>query len=140
MKGSIVCLVTGTRDTLTARDKAVLYNNVLTYYNEAWSSKRKFTLIVGDCPTGIDAEARKLAEEYPDIDLVVGEAERYPTGELLPEAGLDRNRWMVDKGLELKAYVRVCLAFPSPSSRGTHHCAGLAKRFGYQVTYHRVGC
>ena len=40
------------------------------------------------------------------------------------EAPLKRNELMVSLGADL------CLAFPTPSSRGTWHCLGLAKQAG----------
>jgi hypothetical protein len=81
------------------------------------------TVVHGDCPTGIDAEAERICEERGIP------SERYPAdwdthGK---SAGPRRNKQMVDLGADL------CLAFPKGVSRGTRGCLALAKAAGIKT-------
>ena len=68
-----------------------------------WSRSWGLVIIQGDCPTGIDALARRFADEY-EVPL-----ESYPAdwAKYGRAAGPKRNQRMADAGADL------CMAFPS---------------------------
>jgi hypothetical protein len=90
-------------------------------------------VIHGDCPTGADAYAREWAERNILTGMRKGEArvghEPYPApwNELGKSAGPIRNKYMVQLGAD------ICLAFPTPSSRGTISCMDLAAAAGIPI-------
>jgi hypothetical protein len=90
-------------------------------------------VVHGDCPTGADFEARRWAMRNILTGMRRGEAivghEAYPAywDELGKSAGPIRNKYMVDLGAD------ICLAFPTPASRGTISCMDLATAAGIPV-------
>jgi hypothetical protein len=90
-------------------------------------------VVHGDCPTGADAYAREWAQRNILTGMRKGEArvghEAYPAywDELGKSAGPIRNRYMVQLGAD------ICLAFPTPSSRGTISCMDLAAAAGIPI-------
>lgn len=112
-------LVTGSRDWPESgpmRDKVF---EVLgdTYVEMMWDHiSEDITLVVGDCPTGIDKIAREIWEEqgFP-VEVFVADWKKFGS-----YGGPERNKRMVMSGADL------CLAFPLGVSRGTRGCAALA--------------
>lgn len=106
-------LVTGSRiwkDENLIQDALQKYNHM------------KPVLIHGDCPTGADAIADKIARELG------WEIEAYPADwSLGKKAGPLRNIYMVDLCPD------VVLGFPTESSRGTIQCINYAKKMGNMV-------
>jgi hypothetical protein len=136
----IVLLVTGTRNALSVADERLVIDRVDWVLDRARRGRYVLHVIVGDCPTGVDAFVRRCLYAPPDgMQATVGYADRAADGRLLDKAGPRRNQWMVDEGLRLDAVERRCLAFPAPDSRGTHDCARRARAAGYNVTFHPVG-
>lgn len=93
----------------------------------------RVTIVHGDCPTGADHHARVWAEcgilhGMRHFEVTVRH-EPYPAlwNEFGKQAGPIRNRYMVGLGAD------VCLAFPTPSSRGTISCMDLAAAAGIPV-------
>lgn len=80
--------------------------------------------LVQGCASGADAIARALAKH---LDWKVEDF--WPDYAALPfaEANKVRNQAMVDSGADL------CLAFPTPRSRGTWDCVRRAKEAGIEV-------
>jgi hypothetical protein len=93
----------------------------------------RIVVVHGDCPTGADRDARDWATRNILTGMRKGEAivghEAYPAywTELGKSAGPIRNKDMVDLGAD------ICLAFPTPSSRGTISCMDLASAAGIHV-------
>lgn len=80
-------------------------------------------LVVGDCPRGVD----KIAYEYwvdggGIAECFIADWDKHGRG-----AGMIRNNAMVSSGAD------VCLAFITPKSRGTRHCAKQARKKGVEV-------
>ena len=112
-------LVTGSRD-YTEEDRPFLYkklNDVVDAFEEAIPGEWSPTLVVGDCPTGVDLFAFQFwaINRWP---IEMHKADWTAQGK---KAGPLRNQEMVDSG------VHICLAFPKGESRGTRGCAKLAK-------------
>lgn len=113
-------LVTGSRDWYDS--------SILAALNVGWNvaeveDRGPLVIVHGHCPTGADAFADVWArtrgvkyERYPAIWR--------PNGVYNPQAGLIRNRKMVELGADQ------CLAFIRNGSRGATHCAGLAEEAG----------
>lgn len=117
-------LVTGSRDWWPP---SAVYQ-WLNYYALEVGLDRPLTVVHGGCPTGADYMAAHwvhacrgnpqivLAETHPAIWR--------PYGIYNPQAGLVRNRKMVELGAD------ICLAFIKDGSRGASHCARLAEEAG----------
>lgn len=110
-------LVTGSRDW----DDDRLIAQRLDYY-----SYRADRLVVvhGGCRTGADWHAECWTRNAYNASAEVHPADWRPHGIYNPQAGLVRNRKMVELGAD------VCLAFIRNGSRGASHCAHLAEEAG----------
>jgi hypothetical protein len=87
----------------------------------------EWTIVHGDCPTGIDAYAQKVAESQGM------QSERYPADwSMGKKAGPLRNKEMVDLGADL------VLAFPKGASRGTRGCLKMAQEAGLKVVVYEL--
>lgn len=90
-------------------------------------------VVHGDCPSGADMYARQWATMNILTCMRKGEAyighEAYPAywNELGKSAGPIRNKYMVELGAD------ICLAFPTPTSRGTISCMDLAAAAGIPI-------
>lgn len=104
-----VALITGTREPVPEAEAHLIRAAV------EWAD----IVIVGDCPTGVDAFARDLCEGVTAIS--VHKADWTGLGKA---AGPQRNAAMVREAqahARGRATVR-CFAFPSKGSRGTWDC------------------
>lgn len=91
-----------------------------------------FTLVHGDCPTGVDHQADTWAYEV-GLDLS-DNIERHPADWKGPNkrgAGFARNAEMVNLGADL------CLAFIHNESEGATHCSELAEKAGIETRIFR---
>ena len=86
----------------------------------------ELVVVHGGCPTGADAIAEKLCQNY-GIRTEVHLADWDKHGRA---AGPIRNQQMVDLGAD------ICLAFPLGESRGTRHCMRVAEKAGIKVVNH----
>jgi hypothetical protein len=79
---------------------------------------RAVVFVTGACPTGADAIAEDIIRELYPRELYPDTLEMYPAEDFgsWPQCGPIRNSHMVSLGAD------VCLAFPSPRSRGTKDC------------------
>lgn len=95
-------IVTGGR-TRDSEDEYNRISDILIDVGDFWSRSWGLVIIQGGCPTGIDALARRFADEYY-VPL-----ESYPAdwAKYGRAAGPKRNQLMADAGAGL------CLAFPS---------------------------
>ena len=91
----------------------------------------RFTIVVGDCPTGADLFARNYSSIY-GLPIEVFQADWDAFGKA---AGPKRNQAMVDSGANM------CLAFikVGAGNRGTLNCAGQARAAGVQVITYTEG-
>lgn len=81
------------------------------------------TVVVGDCPTGLDEIARQLCKAWGmRCEVHKANWERFGRA-----AGPRRNIGMVERG------AHVCLGFPRGESRGTRGCMAMAERAGIPV-------
>ncbi|MFF8831339.1 SLOG family protein [Streptomyces sp. NPDC015131] len=108
------------------------WDNVVTLYQAladvytAAPPYRPLVIVHGACPNGADFFAGRWAR-------VMGVAEEphpavwRPHGIYNPQAGLARNRLMVELGAD------ICLAFIKNGSPGASHCARLAEEAGIPV-------
>lgn len=114
-----IALVTGTRRDLTPEGEQFVIDQILEYGADL--------VIVGDCPTGVDAVARGCS--WWSVEPFAADWNRFGKA-----AGPKRNRVMV---LVADAYRHEhhveTLAFPAGESRGTRNCIALAKGQGLQV-------
>lgn len=85
--------------------------------------ERLHVIVHGGCWTGADHMADQICIRQ-GLTREVHEADWRPHGIYNPQAGLIRNKKMVELGAEL------CLAFIRNGSRGATHCAGLAEAAG----------
>lgn len=125
-------LITGSRDWLGPPD---VIGRALDKQLADWN----LTVIHGDCPDqpGNGRSVDQLAREWAERAILFGmrsgntivRHERYPAywNELGKSAGPIRNRYMVQLGAD------ICLAFPTPSSRGTISCMDLAAAAGIPI-------
>lgn len=123
-----VLLVTGTRDELNQFAGRFVCDRIL--------DMKPSRVIVGDCPTGVDALVLELCR-VTGIPCKPTVADWYPNlyGKLDRSAGPRRNKAMVAEAAALKAQgetVRV-LAFPAGKSPGTRGCVKLAEAAGLDV-------
>ena len=90
---------------------------------EVIGHERRVVIIHGDCPTGADRLARRLADAWNITQ------EPYPAdwNHHGKAAGPIRNQEMVDAGAD------ICLAFPLGESRGTRDCMRRAEAAGIPV-------
>lgn len=121
-------LVTGSRDW---GDRVTVYEAL----DDIWCrlhALRPLTVIHGDCPTGADeiANAWALAN---GVAVIRHPAKWREHGIYNPQAGLARNRLMVEQGAE------ICLAFIKNGSRGASHCARLAEEAGIPTRRYEHG-
>lgn len=89
-------------------------------------------VIVGCCPTGVDAIVRRRAGKRA---IVFRAMWRYPDGRKNPTAGPDRNQRMVHAAAVARAkgwHVR-CAALPLKGSKGTWDCKWKLERHGFKV-------
>lgn len=75
--------------------------------------------IVGDCPTGVDCDIRKMYGD--DARVFKADWDSFGNG-----AGPERNGRMVRQAV-------VLLAFPGPASKGTWDCVRQAQDYGLLV-------
>lgn len=112
-------LVTGSRawpETGPMRDK--VFDVLGDTYVDMMESDRfaDITLVVGDCPTGIDKIAREIWEDQGlPVEVFIADWKKFGS-----YGGPERNKRMVMSGADR------CLAFPFGVSRGTRGCAALA--------------
>jgi hypothetical protein len=111
-------LVTGSRDWV---DDLALHEALSDYRSTV--APAPLVVVHGACRTGADA----LADAWARARGI--RVERHPAlwrlgGVYNPQAGLSRNRKMVELG------AAVCLAFIRSGSRGATHCAKLAEEAG----------
>lgn len=95
-------IVTGGRKRASEDDYTRMVN-ILVDIGEYWCRAVDLVIIQGGCPTGVDALARRFADEY-DVAVESYPAEWDRHGRA---AGPKRNQLMADAGADL------CLAFPS---------------------------
>lgn len=116
-------IITGTREELSAEDRAIASDLILRA--AAWADE----VGVGDCPTGIDALVRKLV---PGARVFRADWQAFG-----PSAGPKRNgnmvRWCA------KADERRAVGLPGPRSRGTWDCIRKAKAADVAVLIKRMG-
>lgn len=132
-------LVTGSRDWPGA---LAVWNALHRAYTTGG-----FTVVVGDCPSGVDAYARAWAEQYVMCGVALEQhfanwetcapacqpghrRLRRDGSTYCPAAGPRRNAAMVNAGADL------CLAFPLGRSAGTRGCMRLAAAAGIPVKEH----
>lgn len=113
-------LVTGSRDwdDVGTIFDALRVIPLLTYYRPV--------IVHGGCRTGADAIADRIGRQL-GYRVEVHRADWRPMGVYNPQAGLARNRKMVDLGAD------ICLAFIKNGSRGAANCAGLAEAAGIET-------
>ncbi len=85
----------------------------------------QITVVHGGAP-GADALAGRIARRL-GYQVEIHPAVWRPNGVYNPQAGLLRNRKMVELGADL------CLAFIRNGSRGASHCARLAEEAGIET-------
>lgn len=106
-------LVTGTRQRLTNEDKQTIKYAMSYHLLDPDTS-----LVIGDCPTGVDAYVAKLWEaQYKKVERFIADWDTYGKA-----AGPYRNKAMVDSAPDYY------LAFPKGNSKGTYNCVLLANR------------
>lgn len=93
--------------------------------------ERRFGLVVGDCPTGVDRIAREYGQDVGcRIEVMMADWENQGKA-----AGPMRNQAIVDR-LRGRAGSYL-LAFPGPESRGTWDTINRARKAGLATTiYH----
>jgi hypothetical protein len=110
-------LVTGSRDWI---DRDVILN---AFSGLPFRHGTLPVVVHGDCK-GADRLAELVAERVFGWKTEGHPAIWRPNGIYNPQAGLLRNRKMVELGAD------ICLAFIKNGSRGATHCAGLAEEAG----------
>lgn len=120
-------LVTGSRDWADwpVLNEALETQNILAI-------PRPVTVIQGGA-SGADTMARVWGMRKFGVTVETYRADWRPQGIYNPQAGLLRNRQMVEAGAD------ICLGFIRNGSRGATHCANLAEEAGiptrrYEVT------
>lgn len=117
-------LVTGSRDWWPP---STVYQ-WLNYYATRTDVGEPFVVVHGACWRGADKMASDWVALHRGTGIPVAveahPADWRPHGIYNPQAGLIRNRKMVELGADL------CLAFIRNGSRGAMHCAGLAEEAG----------
>lgn len=116
-------LVTGSRDW---GDAPTLVATLEAEFERSRSDGSRLVVVQGGA-AGADTMARTWANRKYGVDCETHEAEWRPHGIYNPQAGLVRNRLMVNLGADL------CLAFIREGSRGATHCAQLAEEAGIPV-------
>ncbi len=124
-------VITGGRDWPFSHTKAI----------QRWMDSQSLdALIVGDCPSGVDAIARRRADDVklplisdvPGDTAFVAEWSRYGK-----KAGPRRNTRMA-RAAEVRRGLGdtiVCAAFPMPGSIGTWDCVAKLEARGFHVEY-----
>ncbi len=95
------------------------------------AAHRGVLLVHGGAPHG-DRDLARIAHSLFGWPEEVHPALWRPNGIYNPQAGLLRNRVMVERGAD------ECLAFIRDGSRGATHCAGLAEEAGIPVRRFRA--
>lgn len=116
-------IITGTREELSAEDRAIATDLILRA--AAWADE----VGVGDCPTGIDALVRELV---PGARVFRADWQAFGR-----KAGPMRNGDLVGWGAE--ADECWALGFPGPRSKGSWDCVRQAKAAEVDVLVRRVG-
>lgn len=84
---------------------------------------RDAVIVVGDCPTGVDAIVRKFAQDAGHgVEVHHAMWEKHGKA-----AGPIRNQAMIDTGIDHGYF------YITPQSRGTRHCLNAATRAGVPV-------
>lgn len=122
MADAVRILVTGSRDW---DDIDTVWAALADLYQAA-SIYEPLILVHGACRTGADAIAADWGR-WAEMTLEPHPAQWRPYGTYNPQAGLARNRKMVDLGAD------ICLAFIKNGSRGATHCADYAEEKGITV-------
>lgn len=112
-------LITGSRDY---RDLAMIETAIASHLRLSQQPGEKVTVVHGGA-RGADTLASTAARYY-GLDEEAHLAKWRTHGKA---AGPIRNQHMVDLGAD------ICLAFPTPSSRGTWDCVGRARAAGITV-------
>lgn len=120
-------LVTGSRDWTDAETVYAALNNELTIASES-GNYMYMVIIHGACPSGADLLASNWVKGVQNQPFPVFES-AHPANWTVngKAAGPMRNQMMVDLGAD------ICLAFPTPESRGTIHCMRAAEKSGIPV-------
>lgn len=113
-------LITGSRDW---SDPNVIVQALLDVSNWQPNVWNDVVIVHGACPTGADAMAQAIANEY-DFKVEAHPADWKKYGRA---AGPYRNQKMVDLGAD------IVLAFKNPGSRGTQDCINRAIKAGLEV-------
>ncbi len=115
-------LVTGSR--LSTYPPAPIWDALSALDAVAKEKGETMTLVVGDCPTGVDVIAKGVAARLGwTVDRHVARWNQYGA-----KAGPKRNQAMVESGADL------AIGFPSLDSTGTWDCAKRAKKAGIPLT------
>lgn len=128
-------LVTGSRTWTDAEH----VETVLAYlFNYSAALGEPFTLVHGDCPNGLDAIAKRIADRQ-GWNVEPHPARNHPTQDFgpWPGAGPRRNAYVVSLGADrCCAWIGMCGSnrcsrepWPHPS-HGASHCADLAEAAG----------
>lgn len=112
-------LVTGSRLWTTPAD-------IYKALDEYLAADPNLIVVHGACRTGADAHADAWCRRM-SVAVERHPARWRPHGIYNPQAGLVRNRAMVELGAD------VCLSFIRDGSRGASHCARLAEEAGIPV-------
>lgn len=113
-------LITGSRNW---SDYALLKGAIEEQISFAFRDREHCVVVHGGA-RGADKMATDVVRPLSWVDLEVHPAQWRPYGIYNPQAGLIRNREMVELGAD------VCLAFIKNGSRGATHCADLAEAAG----------
>lgn len=117
-------LVTGSRDWALPDVVMRTLDEELINASEKWC---RLVVMHGDCRLGADRQADYWAKNTSRVIVERYPARWRPNGVYNPQAGLLRNRIMVERRPD------VCLAFIRSGSRGASHCASLAEQAGIPV-------
>lgn len=118
-------------------DKAFIFEKLDWEFEECFLANPEydvFVLVHGDCLNGADAHADEWGEARKRFCPTLIRIEPHPADWKGPRkrgAGYARNAEMVNLGADR------CHAFILNGSKGSTHCAGLAKKAGIDTIYHR---
>lgn len=114
-------IVTGSRENLTAIQMMIVRNMM----ERIFDAGRVDQLIIGDCPTGVDAFVVQWAADN-QIKPKVFEANWKRLGK---SAGPKRNQQMIDFA-KRSGVPSFCVGFPGKKSKGTWDCLSRAQKAG----------